>query len=116
MPTNETLTLYQGNDLTIRFEVTPDDPTDDLTLVSSTKFVLKPNPETADTDLSVVTLTSAVPAQMVITVQTASLIKVNAYLPASAVATARYGFWRLDCLVGTKARTAGYGPAIVTDL
>lgn len=116
MGTLTPIVLLEGNTTKLRISVAPDDPTDDLTLVTSMRVLLKPNADTPDTDPGVVTLTTAVPAQMLITVQTTQLIRATAFLPASALVSPYPHVWRVDCLVGTAARTVMYGPATIVNL
>jgi hypothetical protein len=116
MSTLQTITLRQGNTETVTVTITPDVPGDDLTLVTSLKLIMKPDPCTLDTATTVLTLSTAVPAQMVITSQTAAQIVAEAYIPASALVDSYDRWWRVDAYIGATYRTALYGPVIVIDL
>lgn len=114
--THVPITLRQGNTETIRVTITPDDPTDDLTLITKLVCVIKPDACTSDSDTSTVTLSSTVSAQILITAQSATSITADVYVPASALASPYDRVWRVDAYVGTAMRTALYGPVTVIDL
>jgi hypothetical protein len=116
MPTLVPLTMCQGNDETIDLVITPVVPTDDLSLVTSLRFYLKPDACTVDTDTTVTVLTSAVPAQITITAQTATQIDATVYVPAASLVDPYPRVWRVDAYSGATHRTAMYGPVTVIDL
>lgn len=116
MATLVPLTMHQGNDEVIDLVITPVVSTDDLTLVTSLRFYLKPDVCTADTDAAVTVLTSAVPAQITITAQTATQINATVYVPAASLADPYPRVWRVDAYSGATHRTALYGPVTVIDL
>lgn len=116
MGTLQTITLRQGNSEIVAITITRDVATDDLTLITSLKMIMKPDTCTTDTATTVLTLSTAVPAQMVITSQTAAQITAEAYIPASALVDPYDRWWRVDAYVGATYRTALYGPVIVIDL
>lgn len=116
MATQVPLTLHQANDEVIDVVVTPVVSTDDLSLVSQLRVLLKSGRCIADTDSSVVTLTSAAPSQITITAQTATRIDATVYVPGSALVEPYERWWRLDAYVGATHRTAMYGPVTVVDL
>lgn len=111
------ITLREGNDETLRMTIVPDDPTEDLTAVTSIEVYLKTERCTSDTDPSTLKLTSANPAQVQITSQTMTQIVALAHIPGTAL-TPPYGrFWRADGLgSGGARRTAMFGPVTVVDL
>lgn len=110
------LTMVQNNDETVLMNITRVNASDDLTLVTSLEFYLKPDSCTADTDPTVLKLTTANPTQMIISSQTAALIVARAFVPASALALPYDRFWHIDGLVATSRRTAMYGPVALVDL
>lgn len=110
------LTLHQGNAETVAITITRSDPTDDLTLITSLRLVLKPDQCTTDTATTAVVLTTANPAQMVITSQAAAQITAEAYIPATALTDPYSRWWRVDAYIGLTYRTAIYGPVTVLDL
>lgn len=110
------LTLHQGNAETVAITITRSDPTDDLTLITSLRLVLKPDQCTADTATTAVVLTTANPAQMVIISQVAAQITAEAYIPATALTDPYSRWWRVDAYIGLTYRTAIYGPVTVLDL
>lgn len=110
------LTLHQKNDEILDIVITAVMPTDDLSLVTSLIFYLKPDECTEDTDATVTVLTSAVPAQITITLQTPTEIDATVYVPAVALAKPYPRVWRLDAHVGTTNRTAMYGPVTIVKL
>lgn len=116
MPAIVPITLHQGNAETINITITRSDPTDDLTLITSLRLVMKPDQCTSDTASTVITLSTSNPAQMVILTQTASQITAKAYVPASALTDPYDRWWRVDAYIGTNYRTALYGPVTVIDL
>lgn len=116
MATLVPLTMHEDNDEVIDLVITPVVSTDDLSLVTALKFYLKPDVCTADTDTATTVLTSAVPAQITITAQTAARIDATVYVPAAALADPYTRTWRVDAYVGTTHRTAMYGPVTVVDL
>lgn len=116
MATLVPLTMHQNNDEILKLVITPIDPTDDLTLVTSLRFYLKPDQCTIDTDSTVTVLTSANPAQITITAQTAAQIAATVYVPAASLSEPYSRWWRVDAYVGTARRTAMYGHVTVVDL
>lgn len=116
MPALVPITLSQGNAETVTVTVTRTVATDDLTLVTSLRLVMKPDRCTADNASTSLTLSTANPAQMVITSQTASQIVARAYIPAAALAEPYSRWWRVDAGIGAAYRTALYGPVTVIDL
>lgn len=116
MATLVPLTMHQGNDEVIDLVITPIDPTDDLTLITSLRFYLKPDACTADTDTTVTVLTSAVPAQITITTQIPTQIDATVYVPAASLADPYPRVWRVDAYAGATHRTAMYGPVTIIDL
>jgi hypothetical protein len=116
MATLVPLTMHQSNDEVIDVVITPVVPTDDLSLVTSLRFYLKPDVCTSDTDAAVTVLTSAVPAQITITAQTAAQIDATVYVPSASLLDPYSRVWRIDAYSGTTHRTALYGPATVIDL
>lgn len=116
MPSLVPLTLRQSNDEVISMVITPLDPLDDLSLVTSLVVVIKPDRCTADTDSTALTLTTANPSQVVITTQTSAIIEATAYVSAAALLAPYDRWWRVDAYVGTAKRTAMYGPITVVDL
>lgn len=116
MATLIALTLCQGNDEIVDVVITPVTSGDDLSLVTLLTFWLKPDTCTLDTDASVTTLTSAVPAQITITAQTSTQIDATIYVPAASLADPYPRVWRVDAHVGATHRTAVYGPVTIVDL
>lgn len=110
------LTLHQSNDEIVDLVITPAVVGDDLSLVTSLVFILKPDQCTADTASTATRLTSAVPAQITITAQSAAQISASVYVPASALLDPYSRWWRVDAYVGLTHRTAMYGPVTVVDL
>lgn len=110
------ITLHQGNAETISISITRSDSTDDLTLITSLRLVMKPDRCTSDASTTATVLTTANPAQMVIVSQTAALITAEAYIPASALVDPYNRWWHVDAFVGLLYRTALYGPVTVIDL
>jgi len=110
------LTVHQGNNETISLTVTPDTPGDNLTAVTMLKIVWKDSRCVSDTDSTTKTLSSAVPAEITITTQTATLIVATAHIPASYTTSPHPYWWRLDVYVGAAHRTAIYGPVTVIDI
>jgi len=110
------LTMHQSNDEVLDIVITPVVVTDDLSLVTSLRFYLKPDVCTADTDIAVTVLTSAVPAQITITAQVATRIDATVYVPAASLADPYPRVWRVDAYAGTTHRTAMYGPVTIIDL
>lgn len=115
MPTKIPITLYEGNTSIIIVTCTPDIPTDDLTLVTSAEVFIKSEECLSDIDTSVVkytspsaevTITSAAPAQLVVTLK----------IPPAVITPPYRRFWRLDLLSGPDRRTAAYGHLSVIDL
>lgn len=116
MATLVPLTMHEDNDEVLDLVITPVVSTDDLTLVTSLRFYLKPDACTSDTDTSTTVLTSAVPAQITITAQSATQIAATVYIPAASLADPYPRVWRVDAHSGTTHRTAMYGPVTVVDL
>ena len=116
MPALVPITLSQGNAETVTITITRTVATDDLTLITVLRLILKPDRCTADNASTALTLTTTNPAQMVITSQTASQIVASAYIPAAALTEPYSRWWRVDAGVGTAYRTALYGPVTVIDL
>lgn len=116
MATLVPLTMHQGNDEALDLVITPLAPTDDLSIVTSLRFYLKPDACTADTDATVTVLTSAVPAQITITAQTPTQIDATVYVPAASLADPYPRVWRADAYSGATHRTALYGPVTIIDL
>jgi len=116
MATLVPLTMHEDNDEVLDLVITPVVPTDDLTLVTALRFVMKPDACTADTASTATVLTSAVPAQITITAQAATRIDATVHVPAAALADPYPRVWRVDAYVGTAHRTAMYGPVTVVDL
>lgn len=116
MPTITPLTLHQANDEVLWMYITPDDPTDNLMLVTSLKLFIKDDPCMPDNDPAATTLSTTNPAQLIITGQTASLITAKAFITSTILASPHPLFWRVDAYVGTAHRTAMYGPITVVDL
>lgn len=110
------LTFAQNNDETVLLTIVRQQPTDDLTSITSLEFYLKTDSCVADTAPGVLKLTTANPAQMVITAQSAAQIDALAFVPASATASPFEHFWHVDGLVATARRTAMYGPVTIIDL
>lgn len=110
------LTFRQGNDEIVDLVITPATVGDDLSLVTSLVFILKPDPCTADTATTATRLTSAIPAQITVTAQSTAQISATVYIPASALIDPYRRFWRVDAYVGLTHRTALYGPVTVVDL
>lgn len=116
MATLVPLVLRQKNDEVLDIMVTAITPTDDLSLITSLRFYLKPDECTEDTDATVTVLTSDVPAQITITTQTPTEIDATIYVPAAALAKPYPRVWRLDAHSGTTHRTAMYGPVTIVKL
>lgn len=116
MPALVPITLHQANAETVTFTITRTVATDDLTLVTSLKLILKQSPCTADTDSTSLTLSSTNPTQIVISSQTTSQITARAYIPATSLVDPYERWWRVDAYIGTSYRTAIYGPVTVVDL
>jgi hypothetical protein len=116
MSTLQPITLRQGNTETVGIVITPETPGDDLTLITSLRLVMKPDQCTVDTSTTALVLTTANPAQMVITSQAAAQITAEAYIPATALAEPYNRWWRVDAFIGVTYRTALYGPVTVLDL
>jgi hypothetical protein len=116
MATLTALTLHQANDEIISLNITPVDPTDDMTLVTELRVLLKDSVCDLDTALTTVTLSTTDPTEMVILVQDASHIQAEVYVSAVVLVDAHPLRWRVDAYVGTARRTAGYGPVTVVDL
>lgn len=110
------LTMCQGNDEIIDVAITPVALADDLSLITSLKFYLKPDACTSDADTSVTVLTSAIPTQIVITHQTSMEIDATVYVPAASLADPYSRVWRIDAYAGTAHRTAMYGPVTIIDM
>lgn len=117
MATQAPLTLFENNDETLSLTITPVDPDDDLTMITTLELYLKPQNCASDADPLVLVLTSANPNEIVINTQTASLIEAEAFIPASALLDPYDRFWRLDALnAAGERRTALYGPVDVVNL
>lgn len=116
MPAIVPITLHQGNAETISITITRSDPSDDLTLVTTLKTIIKPDQCTSDTANTVITLSTSNATQMVILTQTSAQITAEAYIPASALVDPYDRWWRVDAYVGTNYRTALYGAVTVVDL
>jgi hypothetical protein len=116
MSTLVPVVLRQGNDEVLRMTIIPDDPLDDLTHVTLLVLIMKDDACTADSDASVLTLDSGNPAEIAINEQIADRIVATAYIPAAALSEPYGRVWRVDAYVGTKHRTALYGPVTVVDL
>jgi hypothetical protein len=116
MPTVVPLALRQSNDEIIDLIITPTDPADSLLLVTKLVVIIKPDACTSDADTSVITLTTANPAQVTITSQLATEIQATVYIPAMSLAAPYDRFWRCDAYVNTAKRTALYGPVDMIDL
>ncbi len=116
MATLRPITLHEDNDETLLLTITPDDPAEDLTGVTSLELFLKPDNCTEDTAAGVLALSTADATEMIITGQTATQITAEAYIPASALSTPAGRFWHVDGLNATKRRTAMYGPVSVVNL
>lgn len=109
------LTLREDNDETLFLTITRDLASDDLTVVTTLQLYLKD--DSCQPDSAALVLTSAIPAQIQITSQTAAQITATAFIPASALADPYDRVWRVDGLDGTgRRRTAMYGPVTVVDL
>lgn len=116
MASNVPLTLRQSNDEIISLVITPSDPTDDLSMVTSISVYIKPSACVSDADSSVVTLTSASSSQVTIDSQTSAQITATVYVAAAYLSEPYSRFWRVDVFVGTAKRTAMYGAVTMIDL
>jgi len=110
------ITLHQGNAETVSITITRSDPTDDLTLITSLRLVLKPDRCASDTASPALVLTTSNPAQMIIVSQAAAVITAEAYIPGSALTDPYDRWWRVDAYIGSMYRTVLYGPVTVIDL
>ncbi len=111
MATKVPLVMHEDNDETVDITLTGA-VGEDLTDVTGLEMVLK----ATGCDDDDVVLSSAVPSQILITLQTATTIVAEAYVPAAALADPYPRVWRLDALTGVLRRTAVYGPVTVVDL
>lgn len=116
MATEVPLTLHEDNDETIELTITPEQTGDTLAGVTVVELYLKVDRCEADTASGVLKLTSANPAQILVTSFSASQIEALAFIPASALASPYDRFWRVDALAGATRRTAMYGDVTVIDL
>lgn len=110
------ITLRQSNDEILRVTIVPDDPSESLLPVTLLLFYMKPSACTADTDSTVLLLTSANPTHMQITTHTASQMIVDVSIPSSALIAPYPRAWRIDAYIGASHRTAVYGPVTLIDL
>jgi hypothetical protein len=116
MPTNTPLTLRQANDEILWLYITPDDPLENMMLITSLSMFIKDSPCMGDGDPSTTILTTSNPAQLTIMGQTALLITVRAIISSAILAAPHPLWWRIDAYVGSAHRTAMYGPITVVDL
>lgn len=116
MSTRADLVFRQANDETIRMTIVPDDPAENMLLVSSLRTYVKASSCDADSDANTLVLTTANPAQMVIVSHTATQIVAEAFVPASYLAKPYDRIWRVDAHVGSTHRTAVYGAVSIVDL
>lgn len=116
MATLVPLTLRQANDEIIDLVITPSDPLDDLSLITSLTVIIKPDKCTSDTDATAFTLTTTDPTEVVITTQTSAIVEAILYMSATVLAAPYDRWWRVDAYVGTARRTAMYGPITLVDL
>ena len=117
MPGRLTVTLYEGDTQTVVATITPETAGDDLTGATAVTATIKDTPCAADTAASAVTLSSADPAQIVITAHTAATIVAEIVIPATVTSPPYERWWRLDVWFGpTIKRTAAYGPVAVVDV
>lgn len=111
------ITLVEGNDETLHMTITPVDPAEDLTAITSLEVYLKTDDCTSDTDASTLKLTTASAAEVLIVSQTPAQIVADAFVPGSATIPAYDRWWRVDGVGGSGARrTAEYGPVTVTSV
>jgi hypothetical protein len=116
MPSLVPLTLRQLNDEIVRVTIVPDDPSESLLPVTLLMFYMKSNACVADSDSSVLLLTSVDPAQIHINTHTASQMIVDVNVPSSALIAPYPRVWRIDAHIGASHRTAVYGPVTLIDL
>jgi hypothetical protein len=115
MSTNVPLVFHQGNDEVIDVVITPVVPADDLTLITSLRFYLKPDTCTSDVASTVTVLTTGTSA-ITITAQTPTSLSATINVPSSALADPYPRVWRLDAYTGTTHRTAIRGNVEIIDL
>jgi hypothetical protein len=116
MATRVDLIFREGNDETIRMTIVPDDPAENMLLVSSLRTYVKSSACDSDTDVNTLVLTTANPTQMVIVSHTVGQLVAEAYVPAAYLVRAFDRTWRVDAHVGSTHRTAMYGNVSVVDL
>lgn len=117
MATDDPITVYEGNDTTVTVTVTPADAGDDLTDVASLEFYLKHTACDADDAATTVVLTTADPAEVLITAQTADGITAEVYVPGTALEEPFGRTYRVDAIgAGGGRRTAVYGTVTVVDV
>ena len=116
MSTRIDLVFREANDETIRMTIVPDDPSENMLLVSSLRTYVKASSCDLDGDANTLVLTTANPAQMVIVSHTATQIVAEAFVPASYLAKPYDRVWRVDVHIGSTHRTALYGAVSVIGL
>lgn len=116
MATLVPLTLNEGNAETVLITITPDEPTEDLSSVTSLALYLKTDQCQLDTALGVLVLTSADSTQLTIDSNTGAVITATAHIPATALQGAYDRFWRVDARSSAVSRTAIYGSVTVVGL
>jgi hypothetical protein len=117
MATRVPLELRERNDEILDVTITRASASDDLTVITSLEFVLKPSGCDSDDDPNATVLTTADPDQILITSQSASQILATVYVPATALAEPYDRVYRLDGLAGSgRRRTGPYGPVTVVNL
>lgn len=105
------LKLIEGNPETLREAITDDDTGLPLNLTGKViNFYIKPSADTADTDLSVIKLSTGT-GEITITDATGGICTVA--VPAQAAGT----LWRrLDVVTAGQPKTAVYGPVYVLNV
>lgn len=116
MAVEAAITLRQSNDETLELTITPQQTGASLAAVTELRLYLKDDACTSDAAAGVLVLSSTDPAELLVTYFSATEIRAEAYIPASALAQPYDRWWRLDALAGTDVRTALYGPVTLVDL
>jgi hypothetical protein len=120
MPAIVPFTIVQNSNATLDItlgRVDPDlgFPADDLTVITGFKLLLKPYKALPDTDLSVVTLSSANPAQILVVSQQVHEVLLTVNITSTQVPNPGTLWWKLDAYVGLAWRTVALGQVTVLD-
>jgi hypothetical protein len=114
VPTEQDLTLTEGDDETIAITITASAVGEDLTGVDAIEVIFKPDGCADDDDAYALVLHSTVVSEALILTQSASTLTAEAYVPGTYLADPYDRVWRVVAIGSTgERRTAIHGSVTV---